>query len=528
VTAALAEVTGLSVWNAGQVIVVMAHVLQLIGVAALATVATRSVRIGGVAAALYATNASWLFFDTQFAYETLALPLATWTLTLAVCAARGRGRSQPFAAAGVIPMALATAMTHHLTSILLATALVGLAASAAIRRRRASGADDRESVTAAFASAVGGVTVVVAWLAPQAGQLASYLGPSVQGGIEQLRTVLTEGFTRHQSAGSGGARAQHLFAGSSLPAYEIVAALLTPFVLLAVAVWTTVELRRRSRQRAESADRRRLPSAVTAFAVVGAGYFLSLPLLFTSGASEAVHRSWAYSFIGLAMLVALVVVGLERQWHGWPRWKRGTVQTALLASLGLVTVGNVAAGPDADYRFPGAYRVGSDTRSNDAELQTAAAWLLAHAGGKHNVVTDRYTGQVFAAYGDQYSSVDNTPIGTWSVYESLQLPAAVVEVLRAQDYRFLVVDVRMKTTAPQLGYWIDANEPRRRDFPSGKEGPVPAAAIDRYECLPWTQPVYASTHLRIYRLDFAAYSAGQTQDITDRLAANPAAVKDCS
>lgn len=527
VTAALAEITGLSPWRAGQVLVVVAHVLQLLGVAALTTAATRSARIGGVAAALYAANPSWVFFDTQFSYETLALPLATWTLTLAVIATRARGRSQLFAAAGILPMALATAMTHHLTSIMLAIALTGLAASAAVRRWRATRWDDRESVAGACAAAAAGVAVIAAWLTPHAGELISYLGPSLQSGIAQLRTILTEGFGRHGTSGDGGAGTQRLFAGSTLPVYEIVAALLTPFVLLAAAVWTVIELRRRDRS-GRNAVRRRLPSAVSVFAVVGAGYFVSLPLLFTSGASEAVHRSWAFSFVGLAVVTALLVVGLERRWHGWPRWRRRAVQAALLASLVVVTVGNVAAGPDPDYRFPGPYRVGSDTRGNDAELRAAAAWLLAHAGPRHNVVTDRYTGEVFAAYGDQFSSVDNTPIGTWSVYESLQLPTPVVEMLRAQDYRFLVVDIRMKTTAPQLGYWIDPNEPRRQEFPKGREGPVPAAAIDRYECLPWTQPVYASTHLRIYRLDFAAYSATQTQDVTDRLADDPATLRECS
>ena len=52
-------------------------------------------------------------------------------------------------------------------------------------------------------------------------------------------------------------------------------------------------------------NRRRLGSAPWGFAALGAMFFLSLPMVLTSGGGEGAHRSWAFSFIGIAVLCGL-------------------------------------------------------------------------------------------------------------------------------------------------------------------------------------------------------------------------------
>jgi hypothetical protein len=37
--------------------------------------------------------------------------------------------------------------------------------------------------------------------------------------------------------------------------------------------------------------------------------------------------------------------------------------------------------------------------------------------------------------------------------------------------------------------------------------PVPAAAIDKYDSLPWVTKIYSSNNLEIYRFDFTEFAA---------------------
>ncbi|MCB0189517.1 MAG: hypothetical protein KDE31_34835, partial [Caldilineaceae bacterium] len=75
VTAALATFTGLSIFHAGLIVIGGARLVLLLGLYLLMEQVSRSARVAALATAIYMCHSSFLFWSSQFAYESLALPL---------------------------------------------------------------------------------------------------------------------------------------------------------------------------------------------------------------------------------------------------------------------------------------------------------------------------------------------------------------------------------------------------------------------------------------------------------------------
>ena len=86
VTAALGELTGLSTWSTAEMLARRLHVLTLVGVFLIAERVGRSARVGAIAALIYAVAPNYMFFNSQFSYESLAIVLAIWCLVCVVVA----------------------------------------------------------------------------------------------------------------------------------------------------------------------------------------------------------------------------------------------------------------------------------------------------------------------------------------------------------------------------------------------------------------------------------------------------------
>src|SRR5438552_4512474 len=80
VTSALASVSGLSPFAAARLLIGVARVIIVVALYLLYERVSGSARVAGIATLLYMGNPGFLFFDTQFAYESLALPLASLVL----------------------------------------------------------------------------------------------------------------------------------------------------------------------------------------------------------------------------------------------------------------------------------------------------------------------------------------------------------------------------------------------------------------------------------------------------------------
>ena len=495
-TAALTQVTGLDVWTVAELVGCTVHVLAALGVYLLVSTLTGP-RGAGVAAAVYVTNPEWVYFDTQFAYESLGVALVVWTLyfTARLDAAAdpgpgtgsgpGSGTAERVRWAGLAAVtAIACVLTHHLSATALCAVLVGCtAASAALAVR-----GDRPWSRVAWTAVPTGVAcaVLAGWLAWVAPATADYLGSSVSTALGQLTGLLT-------AAGDDGSRTP--FSGSQAPPYERLAAFAAP-LLVAVLVGRHLIVSRALRD-----DARRglaLPLSLLACA-----YLASVPLVLTAAGSEPARRSWAFTYLGVAAVAGRTFTrerGAPGRGHrpGQEAGRRRAGSTALVAGAAVLAVGNLAAGENIAYRFPGPYVFGSDSRSVTVNMLDARRWWQGVRAPGSGVVADRYNGVLYQAVpGTRVASAQEGPV------TDLYLTANPVSPWFARSladggFDYLVVDNGMTRAVPLLGVYFAPDEPAADGAPLR---PVDPAFLDRWATTPWTTRVYDSDDITVYRLD---------------------------
>ena len=532
-TAALRALTGLSTYAVGVVLVTAGVVLSLLGVFLLAERLLGSARLGSLAAMVYATNSSLIFLDTQFAFEAIGLPLAIWTLvavsrihdpratratqlgwfgiavllgaavivthalsaiflflllativvaTVVALAARCSGHRQGvlFAVAAVALCALLARVlgTFELVVVASALALAGLGRGVRAILRSGPGTGRTASavltvaLTALFALGAGG------WLDASASGLIELLKPQLDHLTGQLRDLAQqESSLRRLAAPPDG------------PAFEHVLSYLAPLVATVLALFGLRTL---------PGMRPRGP-LVIALSIVGCVYLVTLPLIFTGVQAEGARRSWAFSFLGIAVVAAMAIGPLlERRHSLTPLVARRLLVPACLAVL---VIGNVSAGLPAEYRFPGPFSFGSDTRSLSDETRTAVQWFELTQGPAKRVIADRATAVAFGLLGSEQPEQASTAYPLWQFVLDRARPSANVLVqTQARGVEYLIIDKRTTAVVPRTGYYYAPDEPEA----GTRSLPPPEPAIAKYGRVPWASRIYESDHLAIYRLDYRA------------------------
>ena len=185
ITDAVSSLTGLKVFGAGLLVIGVARLVMMFGLFLLFEDVAQSARVAGLAALFYTAHPNFVFFTGQYAYESLAFPLAVvaiatvnrWMLPDDPRTRRGWAIAALIAITGVV-------MTHHMTTY----ALVGFLLAASVAHHLLA-RQSRYWNPWPFA----GFTVVAAviWLVFVASDTAGYLS-------DHLR----EGFSRdHQDGG---------------------------------------------------------------------------------------------------------------------------------------------------------------------------------------------------------------------------------------------------------------------------------------------------------------------------------------
>ncbi|WP_285555831.1 hypothetical protein [Actinoplanes regularis] len=486
--AAMATITGLSIWQAALLVLSTAHILLTVGVGVLAGQLRPDPRITAAAVILYSLNSSFLFFDTQLGYESLAICALVWALVAALGAIRATTVPARVGwSASTLLLAAAITATHHLTALWLTGALGLFALVFTIHS--VAVLDLTTPARTAWALTSGTALIVAVWLGLVAPHTGSYLDPYLGRALDQFGGL---------AGGDDGGR--ELFSKSVLPWWEQTSAYLAPGVaLLAMVAATILWWRRRH------TDEPVTHAGTTGMLLIGALYFPATMLILTPAGAEGARRSWAFSYLGLAVVVAPVVVALldgTRRLPARPT-ETGTVLTGagLAAACALLLVGNNAAGMNPSYRFPGPPVYGSDTRAATPEVQAAAHWLLKTQGRGIRLVADRYSGLILGSYGEQHPTTGSATFPAYDLYRARPgrpISPQLLAQLRAWRFEFLVVDRRMAEQVPDINIYFETNEPLRHDG-------VPAfdrAQLTKFDVMPWLIKIYDGPNLAIYRFDF--------------------------
>ena len=481
VAATIHWLTGLSPWHSALTLIAVAHCLLLVQIYYLARALQVPHRWAAVAGLLYATNPSFVYEDVQFAYESVAILLMLtivrlYVETLAAERSGGRTWRQTLSASLLIAvLCFGCVVTHHLTSV---TGIALLLAGALFIKPMAGFADRKGGWRRLFVRWTP-VLVLAAclglWIAAVAPGTVPYLFPHLSHPVSELLSFAVRG----SRAGT-----RSLFAHSVAPGYERIAAIAGP-ALIAVALLAAA-IRWLWKPRLRS-------NFLWSFVLVTA-YLVSLPLTLFLGGTSGAHRTWASTYVGVCLLPAALVILFELNKRR--PWLKRTAAAASAAGLVILLVGNVASGTPVDYRFPGPYQFGSDTRSVTPETLSLAYWVRVHLGSGAHVVTDRFTAIALTTHAGAVTPLDASDLPIGAIWYNRRPP--VRSLLTAMERRhddYLVVDTRdAKYPATEVGLFF-----------TGEPKLVPLQNITRLAQWPWLKLLYSSRHYRLYKINFPSY-----------------------
>jgi hypothetical protein len=479
VTTAFAKLSGLSLFMSALVVVGVARVIAAVSLFGIYAIAGGSNRVAGLATVIYMTNPTFLFFDGQFSYESLALALAPAALlALARFPARAGIPTAVLIGAGVV-------VTHHLTTYALCAILVVWAFAALILPRRRT-EPAAWSVAVVAASVVGMAAVWALFVAPVT---TSYLWP-----------VLRNAGSAVASLAHGSSAAKHPFQGSGgygRPAWEQYASFASVILVTAclpIGAWL--------------AWRRRgvLGALAVTLILVGLTYPVALLPRLTQAGTEVANRSSGFVFLGAGFLAALVMaaavpargVGLSARAYV------GRV-SASLAVVAILTVGGIDIGWPPYALQPGPYLPAANSRTVDVQARWAAQWARTHLPRDRRLFGDFDLALLMAAYGrqdPQGGSISGTPLSR--LFTSRRFDATDRRILIGDQLRYLVVDRRLSQALPASGYYFAPSEPgafhHRR--------PIPRAALEKFSAATALDELFRGGGISIYRTAMILRRAG--------------------
>ena len=425
VTAALSTLSGIGMFGCGVIVLGAARLAMMLGLFLFFERVSGSAHVAGIAAAVYCANSNFVFFNAQFAYESLALPLLVFGL---MCLAERAAASPAEKAAWTLPIVLsigAVVVTHHLTSYALAILLSLYAGIGFLLRRRTGDAGP-------WPYAVLAIGAAIAWLVLVASSTVGYLTPVISGAFtDTFHTLTGESAPRQlfsSSAGSGGYR---------IASIERIVGL-GSVVLIAIAYPVGVMVTwRRVRNNALG----------ILLLISSAFFFLVLGLRFAPGAWETANRSQEFLFIGLAFVLGFV--GLELFEPVRARWL-GRALTA--GSLAVIFAGGIIVGWTPDFRLPRPYEVSAEGHVIHPEGVELASWAASLPAGSRFAATDA-DARLLIAKSDSVALTGGYP-DVNDILKSTDLPAWQLSLLRDYRLRYVAVDRRVRSFDNMEGYYF--------------------------------------------------------------------------
>lgn len=471
VAAGVHQLTGLSLHSAGFVVLAAVRVVMTLALIRVIQMVTGSATAGCLAAVIYMTNPQYIFFNSQFSYQSVALPMCFFCVYVI---ALSRNTRSPLSVVPGTAIILAVAATHHLTSLALVIVLWTWYLFTRINKRPV-----RQLLPLAIVSAV----IVAAWTWLARAVIIPYISEIANNSLTNLASLL-HGTSSHKfftdSAGDQNPVWQDLI---SLASVLLITLTLIPSLWLAII-----------KHRLLSAGALTLFAMASLYPIVPAGHL-------TTVTAEISDRASGFVFVGLGYIVAAWWLR-SAPFHRHAKTSRFTVRRRTWLIVAGLTVcfvgGTVLSGPDWSYG-PGKYLVSADNRSVDQLALQAAYWEGRNLPPGGRVFTDRVNGLLAAVYGNQHvltplgDGIDEGSVSTLLLRGALPSDITVACLTHIQ---FLIADERLATSLPHLGIYIDNGE-----FLYGlRETPPPSAALTKFDEISGAQRIFDNGAIRIYDL----------------------------
>ena len=460
-TSALMTLTGMSSFLTGTILIGVARLTFALALFLLFSRVSGSARIAGLGVAIYAGNSNFLSWGTQYAYESLSLPL----LVVVLAALAERENASPtwersWAAPIVLGIA-AIVVTHHLTSY----ALVGLLVVLAIVFQLTLSPRPNPWPFALFA-----LVASLGWLLVVASSTADYLSP-----------VLLEAFKDTIRTASGEVAPRTLFhssSGSVIAETPLLARAISLAAVGLLGVGFLAGIRTTWRQRYEE------PMTVL-FCLGAVGFFGALALRFAPAAWETGNRAGEFFFIGLAFVVTAGAVLLLR-----PGARLRTRRILLVAALGVALVGGAIAGWPWDSQLARPVRITAGGRVIESEPLELAHWASLHPLGGAFAALNA-DARLLLSVGDAEAKTDAAD-GIEQILEGRKFQPWMLPELHRIGVRYVVADRRVVGNDNVRGYFF--SEPD-----SETDSLLPLAAMTKFARLPIGR-IYDGGQIVVYDL----------------------------
>ncbi|MBC7814817.1 MAG: hypothetical protein H7175_26910 [Burkholderiales bacterium] len=489
IVTAFSNLSGLSVVESGTITLAIARVAFMLALFLFYEHIGGSAQIGGVATLLYTANSNFVYFDSQFSYESLSLPFAMTILY--VVASRDDGYERNFLQklALAAPLIIVVAMTHHLTGYVLIGFLALWTLFSPFRKM------ERSSWLTLALLTLTTLVAVIGWNLWVGETTNNYLGPVFRSGISEVISLITDGGGRELFRNEAG--------GSSpiLERYVAIGAVICILLLLPVGILQILLSPFRQRPLAsritmlssialQSWRRYRNSAAALALAFIVVLHPLMQAFRLTSTGWEIANRSSEFLFWAIAFVLAVSVTVIGAFNIPKPIW---------LACFGIwasiIFIGGSISGWPPWARQPSSYLVSADSRSIKPEGVLAARWVGEHLPADSRMSSDRINTLLMSIYGNQRlitHLADDLYLA--SVFFSPTFGPSERHLLDEADVEYLVVDSRLSDGLPLVGVYFENGEPQATDPLT----PIDPEALAKFDDVELISRIFDSGSIKIY------------------------------
>ncbi len=504
VTAALAQVSGLPIESAGLIVVGVARLLASLAIYLLYEEISGSPRVAGIGSVLAITYPNYLFWSSQYSYESLALPLAVLVLLVGLLRGRRNAVHSSLVAVAAVLIA-AVVVTHHVTSYWLALTLIALFLVVRYSPRAVIAAEQLAARLPRSARrflpwtlwtrptehttsprdwaplAAWSVGFVVLWRVLEGKGIGDYLSPHLKAAAQGFLGLITR-------SNSGRAPFSTATATTAAPVWEQLVAFAAVLLIVAVIPFGLLQIWRRYRHH----------GLALLFAVVTSAYPLTLILRLSRGGAEIANRSWDFIFIALGFVLATAVAEL------WVAHEHPLPRAGLFAGYASVLlVGAFIVGTPDWARLPGSFMVGGDTRGLQPESYAVTDWTRNTLGPDNRFIADYSNKLLLGSFGEQYI-VEGA---SWVYLSPTLRPNAELADLVKRNVAYVVVDDRLTTDVPRIGHYFEPGEPG-----SPWTRPLQPAYLTKFDKQRCLSRIFDSGHIAIYHVSaICAPSQGGTK-----------------
>jgi hypothetical protein len=481
VTTALANLSGLDIFVSATIVLLIARIIFVGALFLFYERLTGSSRVAALGCIFFMGSPTFVFFQTAFAYESLAVSLMVvcLLLDLRICEAATRlsNRMLMFVIA-----VFALSMTHHVTSYGLAGLLLGMLAVEAIRR----GPKDR-ALARLFATVFFACLMPVLWSWAMGNPASGYLGPEVQAGVQGMREFVSSGLRseRQLFTSDDGTVAPLWQRDLALGSVAIISAGLALGFFRSLS-WGGLFAQRNFGFGAFFEWNNTRLVFLTLLTLL---YPVIMLCHLTRGAWELGFRMSPYAFVGVGLVLAICTVSLIQK-HSKNKFRA----VAIGATSTVIVLGGIISS-DPIVLPAARYRVSADAASIEPMGISAALWTKTWLGGENRFTADRVNNVLLAGFGEQLiSTMQQFRLDAGVSIVSATLGPYQLSILRRLGIDYLLVDLRLTTNLPLFGIYY--NEGEADQMLSGRT-PEPAALL-KFTSTPGVSRIFDNGYEEIY------------------------------